>query len=716
MTKRKGILTLVLTAVFIAVCAFVVFVGIGKTKTGSMENIILGLDLAGGVSITYETVDENPSAEDMADTVYKLQMRADSYSTESEVYQEGSNRISIEIPGVSDANEVLEELGNPGTLQFVTTTGDVVLTGTDVENAEAGTYTDQTTGATMYIVALTLTDAGREAFAEATADNIGKQIAIIYDDTVVSSPTVQDTISDGNAQITGMSSFEEADELASMIRIGALNLELNEIRSTVVGAKLGSQAISSSLIAGAIGLAIVCVLMMIVYLVPGIVASLSLIIYTLLILLVLNAFDITMSLSGIAGIVLSIGMAVDANVIIYARIREEIAAGRPVKSAVKIGFQKALSAIVDGNVTTLIAAAILMWRGTGMVRGFAQTLAIGIVLSMFTALVVTRLIMYALVALGMTKESYYGRAKTRKTIPFLEKKAVCFLIPIVIFVIGIASMAIQHFNGNQIFNYSLEFVGGTSTTVTFNEDMSIEELDAQVAPVIEEMTGDSNIQMQKIADSTQVVIKTRELSLEERSAMNSALEDNFDVDTEEITAESISSTVSNEMKWNAIVSVIIAGICMLIYIWFRFSDVRFAASAVLALLHDVLIVLAFYAVFRVSVGSTFIACILTIVGYSINATIVIFDRIRENLKNEGSKADLKELVNRSITQTLTRSIYTSLTTFIMIVVLFILGVSSIREFAAPLMVGIVAGAYSSVCLTGAIWFILRKRLSKKTSD
>ncbi len=716
MTKRKGILTLVLTAVFIAVCAFVVFVGIGKTKTGSMENIILGLDLAGGVSITYETVDENPSAEDMADTVYKLQMRADSYSTESEVYQEGSNRISIEIPGVSDANEVLEELGNPGTLQFVTTTGDVVLTGTDVENAEAGTYTDQTTGATMYIVALTLTDAGREAFAEATADNIGKQIAIIYDDTVVSSPTVQDTISDGNAQITGMSSFEEADELASMIRIGALNLELNEIRSTVVGAKLGSQAISSSLIAGAIGLAIVCVLMMIVYLVPGIVASLSLIIYTLLILLVLNAFDITMSLSGIAGIVLSIGMAVDANVIIYARIREEIAAGRPVKSAVKIGFQKALSAIVDGNVTTLIAAAILMWRGTGMVRGFAQTLAIGIVLSMFTALVVTRLIMYALVALGMTKESYYGRAKTRKTIPFLEKKAVCFLIPIVIFVIGIASMAIQHFNGNQIFNYSLEFVGGTSTTVTFNEDMSIEELDAQVAPVIEEVTGDSNIQMQKIADSTQVVIKTRELSLEERSAMNSALEDNFDVDTEEITAESISSTVSNEMKWNAIVSVIIAGICMLIYIWFRFSDVRFAASAVLALLHDVLIVLAFYAVFRVSVGSTFIACILTIVGYSINATIVIFDRIRENLKNEGSKADLKELVNRSITQTLTRSIYTSLTTFIMIVVLFILGVSSIREFAAPLMVGIVAGAYSSVCLTGAIWFILRKRLSKKTSD
>ncbi|MFQ9985845.1 MAG: protein translocase subunit SecD, partial [Lachnospiraceae bacterium] len=552
--------------------------------------------------------------------------------------------------------------------------------------------------------------------AEATADNIGKQIAIIYDDTVVSSPTVQDTISDGNAQITGMSSFEEADELASMIRIGALNLELNEIRSTVVGAKLGSQAISSSLIAGAIGLAIVCVLMMIVYLVPGIVASLSLIIYTLLILLVLNAFDITMSLSGIAGIVLSIGMAVDANVIIYARIREEIAAGRPVKSAVKIGFQKALSAIVDGNVTTLIAAAILMWRGTGMVRGFAQTLAIGIVLSMFTALVVTRLIMYALVALGMTKESYYGRAKTHKTIPFLEKKAVCFLIPIVIFVIGIASMAIQHFNGNQIFNYSLEFVGGTSTTVTFNEDMSIEELDAQVAPVIEEVTGDSNIQMQKIADSTQVVIKTRELSLEERSAMNSALEDNFDVDTEEITAESISSTVSNEMKWNAIVSVIIAGICMLIYIWFRFSDVRFAASAVLALLHDVLIVLAFYAVFRVSVGSTFIACILTIVGYSINATIVIFDRIRENLKNEGSKADLKELVNRSITQTLTRSIYTSLTTFIMIVVLFILGVSSIREFAAPLMVGIVAGAYSSVCLTGAIWFILRKRLSKKTSD
>ena len=274
-------------------------------------------------------------------------------------------------------------------------------------------------------------------------------------------------------------------------------------------------------------------------------------------------------------------------------------------------------------------------------------------------------------------------------------------------------MAINAGSGKGAMAYSLEFEGGTSTNVTFNEDYTIEEIDSEIVPIVEDVTGDHNVQTQKVAGSNQVIIKTKTLDLDTREALNQAMVDNFEVDESLITAENISSTVSNEMRQDAIIAVIVATICMLIYIWFRFKDIRFAASAVMALLHDVLVVVAFYAVARISVGNTFIACMLTIVGYSINATIVIFDRIREELRLKTKETDLAEVVNRSITQTLTRSIYTSLTTFVMVAVLFILGVSSIKEFALPLMVGIICGAYSSVCITGALWYVMKTKLKKK---
>ncbi|MBQ5675818.1 MAG: protein translocase subunit SecF, partial [Lachnospiraceae bacterium] len=370
------------------------------------------------------------------------------------------------------------------------------------------------------------------------------------------------------------------------------------------------------------------------------------------------------------------------------------------------------SAIVDGNVTTLIAAAVLSIMGTGSVKGFAYTLALGIIVSMFTALVITKYLVNAFYAMGFQSEKLYGRNKEHKTINFLGKKNLCFILSIVLIVGGFVFLGVNKANTGNVLNFSLEFMGGTSTNVTFNEDLTIQEIDEKVKPVIESITNDAAIQTQKVTDTNQVIIKTRTLSLDEREALNAALEENFGVDTSLITAETISSTISSEMQRDAIISVIIATICMLIYIWFRFKDIRFAGSAVLALLHDVLVVLAFYAVAKISVGNTFIACMLTIVGYSINATIVIFDRIRENM-TEMRKADLEEIVNTSITQTLTRSIYTSFTTFIMVAVLYILGVSSIREFALPLMVGIVCGAYSSVCITGALWWVMKKKIAKK---
>jgi len=717
MKKNRAIITLLVTMLALGLLSYTAVCGLGERREGAAKNIKQGLDLAGGVSITYQVVgEEAPSESDMSDTIYKLQRRVEEYSNESQVYQEGSDRINIEIPGVSDANEILEELGKPGSLYFMLSDGSQVITGEDVADAQAGTQRDKM-GNSQYVVQLTLKDEGKEKFAAATEKAAPTRdiIYVIYDDMVVSAPAVQEKISDGVAVITGMSSYEEAERLASTIRIGSLKLELEELRSNVVGAQLGSEAIRTSLTAGAIGMGLVVLFMVVIYLLPGVAASLALGIYVGLIVILLNAFDITLTLPGIAGIILSIGMAVDANVIIFARIREELATGKTVQSSVKIGFQKALSAIIDGNVTTLIAALVLGVKGSGSVRGFAQTLALGIIVSMFTALFVTRLILKALYGLGFQDVKFYGKGKERKSLNFLSKKAIFFAISLLVIAAGGVFMGVNQSSIGDILNYSLEFKGGTSTNITLNDNMSIEEIEAQIIPVIEEVTGDGNVQAQKVSGSNEVIIKTRTLSVDEREALGQKLVDSFGIDKEKITAETISSTISTEMRMDAIIAVAVATLFMLLYIWFRFKDIRFAASSVIALVHDVLVVLAFYAAAKVPVGSTFIACMLTIVGYSINATIVIFDRIRENM-NLGAgkrKLSLEEIINTSITQTLSRSIFTSLTTFFMVAALFVLGVTSVREFALPLMVGILCGTYSSICLAGALWYVLRTKVGKK---
>lgn len=745
MKKKQGIAVLIATVLVMVLLGFTAAVGWGPTGTGSAKNIITGLDLSGGVSITYEADQDLPSNEDMNDTVYKLQQRVMSYSEEAKVYKEGVNRITVEIPGVSDANKILEELGTPGTLYFIRetddegnacysydyTTGDyklnytidelkekgcIVLEGSSVVNAQGGVQQDNNGSTSKYVTELEFDAEGTKAFAEATerAYNNNETIAIYYDGEFASVPTVNSVITAGKAVIEGAKSIEDAKALATTLRIGSLTLTLHEISSNVVGATLGSNAIRTSLMAGGIGLALVIIFMIVVYALPGLVAGLALLIYTGLELVMLNAFDLTLTLPGIAGIILSIGMAVDANVIIYARIREEIAAGKSVRNAITSGFKKAFSAIFDGNITTLIAAAVLGVLGTGSVQGFAMTLALGIVLSMFTALVISRLIINAFYAVGLRDEKLYGRAKEIKVIDFVGKKKIFFTVSLILAIaVPIVAMGIGKATTDKSLNFSLEFMGGTSTTVEFKEDMSMQQLEAEVNPKVEAITGDADVTCVKVVNSNNVTIKTRTLTVQEREQMDEMLINDFGVDKEGISTQSISATVSNEMRRDAVVAVIVATIFMLLYIWFRFKDIRFASSAVLALLHDVCVVLGFYAVSRVSVGTTFIACMLTIVGYSINATIVIFDRIRENLGAGAAKKDLAAVVNTSITQTLTRSIYTSLTTFVMVFVLWILGVSSIREFALPIMVGIICGAYSSVCVTGPLWYVIKTKTGKK---
>ena len=744
MKKNKAIVILLCIVLLLAGVTYIDVFGVNAAGDGSASTIKLGLDLAGGVSFTYQLVgDESPSSTDMADTIAKLQKRVEQYSTEAVVYQEGSDRINIEIPGVKDANAILQELGRPGALYFIAqrdpqgntnyarqedgtyvmyktidellTDGSILVTGTDVKDAQAGSIRDQQLGNVEYAVLLSMTDEGREKFAEATRNALskGESLGIYYDGSIISAPSVSVVITDGNARISPMESYEKAENLASTIRIGGLKLELEELHSKVVGAQLGIDAISTSLKAGFIGLCLVALFMIIMYRIPGLGSAIALLAYTALVVLLLKGFDMTLTLSGIAGIILSIGMAVDANVIIFARIREELATGKTVHNSIKIGFDKALSAIVDGNITTLLAAGVLLLLGPGSVKGFAQTLALGIVVSMFTALVVTRYILYAFYAIGLKSEKFYGVGKEHKTLDVLSKKGIFFGISLALIVAGFVVMGVSKVTTGDALNYSLEFKGGTQTTVMFNEKIDLETANEKIVPYIESITG-SAVQIQTVQGSNEVIFKTNSLTIDQRNAVIQMFVNEWGIDKDEqINLETISSTISNEMKSDTIIAVVVAIVCMLIYIRIRFKDLRFGVSSIIALLHDVLVVLAFYAAAKVSVSNTFVACMLTIVGYSINATIVIFDRIRENMAVMSAKDDLKDIVNKSITQTMSRSIFTSLTTFIMVAVLYILGVTSIRDFALPLMVGIVCGTYSSICLAGGMWYLFRTKIQPK---
>lgn len=730
--KKKGLLHLLIIIAVIGLCAYTTLVGITSAHKGSAKNIKLGLDLAGGVSITYEATKGNPTATEMKDTIQMMQQRAEVYSTESSVVQVGDDRIEIDIPGVENADDVLKSLGKEGSLDFVAEDDmsfdknknpkytKTVCTGKHIKKAEAGTQQNEVTKNKEYVVQLTFNAKGTKLFANATAEAYPskKKIYIVYDGKVLSAPNVQAEITDGKAVISGsFDTYESAEKLASMIRIGALPVELKEIQSQVVGAQLGQDAIQTSLLAGAIGFALVVIFMLIFYRLPGVAASIALVFYLGLMLVALNGLNITLTLPGVAGIILNIGMAVDANVIIFTRIKEELAKGKSVQTSIKLGFEKALSAIIDGNVTTLIAAFVLYIKGSGTIRGFATTLALGIILSMFTALYVTKYILKAMYSLGVDDVKYFGVEKPRRQIKFVQNRVKFFVISGVLILACVVCLIVNKAASGNILNYGLDFLGGTTYDIPFGKDTKIDaSLKKEVESIFAKNSSSSDIVISEVAGSNELNVKTVELTETQRANVTDELAKKYNIKESNIQIQSISASVSGEMKRDAVLAVIIAAICMLIYIWFRFKDVVFAGSAVLALLHDVIVVLLVYAAARISVGNTFIACMLTIVGYSINATIVIFDRIRENMGGRSSISEerMTEIVNDSITQTLTRSINTSLTTFFMVFMLAILGVESVREFAIPLLAGIICGAYSSVCITGTLWYTIKKATHNKT--
>lgn len=720
-TVRKVIAVLIVLCVIFG--WLVTITGIGPISP-LKDRMSLGLDIKGGVYVVMEankkdiagmSDEELREAMEQTQTVIENRINANGLG-EPTITIEGQDRIRVEIPEVEDPEEAIELIGKTAKLQFILADGTLVLEGDNVKKAEAA-RDDQSTG---YAVNLQFDREGADLFGDATTkafngevtstvEGVGNgAIAIVLDDQIISAPNVNEPILGGNCSITGDFDLEEAQLLAAQINGGALPIALKEVTSSVQSATIGYNALEMSIIGGLIGLGIILLLMLVIYRGLGLCADIALLLYVVLILNIMASMGTVLTLPGIAGIIISIGMAVDANVVIFSRIREEITLGRTVRVATETGSKRAMTTVIDSQVTTLIAAVILYEIGTSAVKGFAYTFMVGIIVSIFTAVFITQLYVKLMASSDkFAKKSYFGVKEDNtatfhisKTIGFMDKRKIFYCISAGILIIGLGFGVIRGLN------YGIDFTGGTMIQLDMGKQVKI----SQVDNAIKQFDLDPQI-IYAGSDNDQIVIRTIEsLNKAERAEVITAINDEFGIkgDDNIVTQEYFGPSVGKELRNNAILAIIIAAICMMIYIRIRFRQWKFGGAAMLGVLHDVLIVISFYAIFGITVDNPFIAGILTVVGYSINDTIVIFDRIRENIRYM-KRGTLMETIDQSITQTLGRSLMTSLTTLIVMVPIVFIAGESIREFVFPLMVGVLAGTYSSICVCSPMFYEFGRR-------
>ncbi len=717
----------ILAVVFLFIIAagwYVTVCGIGPIKP-VQDRMKLGLDIKGGVYVVMEAKtdlkgDELRTAMEQTQAVIEERVNQMGLA-EPVVTIEGDKRIRVELPGAEDAKEAIEQIGKTAQLQFALADGTIVLDGGNVKDASVTTDQDSA----GYAVALEFDSEGADAFYEATSKAYSGEvqsavegvsndaIMILLDNQIISAPSVNNgPISGGKCTITGNFTQEEASNLTALINGGALPLTLEEVNSSVQSAKIGYNALEMSVYAGLIGLALILILMVVAYRGLGVAADLALMLYVIIVLNIMAWMGSVLTLPGIAGLILSVGMAVDANVIIFARIREEISGGKTIRVATQEGFKRAMATVIDSQVTTLIAAVILYEIGTSSVKGFAWTFMIGIVVGIFTAVVVTQLYVGIMAdSQKLAKNSLFGIKKNglasfhiKKELHFIRYRKIFYLISVVILALGLV------FGVARGMNYGIDFTGGTMIQM----DMGKEVKTSDVEKAIKEYDLNPEI-IYSGEDNTEIVIRTiKSMDSDQRAEVINTINEKFGTTQDDVVAEELfGPSVGKELRNNAFLAVLIAGICMLVYIRFRFRQWRFGGAALLGVVHDVLIVVAFYAIFNITINNPFIAGILTVVGYSINDTIVVFDRIRENLHYKRSM-QLEPLIDQSITQTLGRSMMTSATTLIVMVPMLIMSGSAIREFVVPLMVGIIAGAYSSIAMCSPLYyeFSKRKKVSK----
>ena len=722
--KKNKILAVVIIAVIIF-GAVVSFTGIGSVKK-LKDQLKYGLDINGGVYVLMQAETKakgKDKAALMDQTKSVLENRVNAMGiSEASVAVEGSDKIRVEMPGVSNADQAIRQIGKTAQLRFLLADGTLVMNGKEVKNA--GFSTDQDHGG--YKITMDFTSKGTDDFAKGTEraasgtvnpvlkDSDGNlvsatSVVIMLDDKIISAPNVDQKIDSRSCEIyrPGGFSKEEASNTSALIKGGALPASLTEVNSSVETATIGADALNKSIKAGAIGLGIIFIMMLVVYGFMGVAADIALALYVEIILWVMAGFGAVLTLPGIAGIILGIGMAVDSNVIIFTRIREEIAKGKSVRVSVDSGFHSALSTVIDSQTTTLIAAFVLYLIGTTSVKGFALTLMIGTVASIFTAVFVTQ-VFVNLMAESRTfgtithfgfKEDGSKKMQLNGYFHFIRNRKIFYCISAAIIICGIV------FTGIRGFNYGIDFTGGTMIQLDMGKKVDIDEVndtikDYKLNPTI----------VYAGKDNDQIVIRTiKAMKTKERTAVVNTISDKYHLGKNAVlSSEEFGPTVGKELRHNAVKSVLIATFCMLIYIRFRFKNWQYGLAAVAGLGHDVLVTLSLYAIFGFTINNPFIAGILTVVGYSINDTIVVFDRIRENTQFYKRK-EREKMIDDSINQTLSRSIMTSLTTIVVMIPLFVLVSSQLREFLIPLMIGVICGTYSSIFLCSPLYYEMTKK-------
>ena len=707
------------------------------------HGIRLGLDLVGGSRIVYEAVlpdgyDMGNLADDMQTAQAMIRQRLTSQGfTEATVALSGDNRLTVEIPQITNPEEAVQTLGTTAQLLFMDIDGYneymtalsedantdaaqyALLTGSDISGASAQ-YGDPTGGASMQqnYVQVEFTSEGQQKFADATESVAARtdgynQLLIIMDGQVISAPNVSERIDSESCVITGSFDQSSAQQLAGLIDAGQLPFSLQQAELRSVGPQLGADAMSTSLMAGLIGLILVCLFMIIIYRVPGFVACLALGFYIVIEALVFSVIRINLSLPGIAGIILSIGMAVDANVIIFERIKEELRAGKTVKSAIDSGFKRAFAAILDSNLTTLIAAAVLFFFGTGTIVGFATTLGLGVIISMFTALTVTHFLLNRMVDFHIRNPKAYGLSEKKREggrFPVIKNSKIFGGISVLLVATGLVALILLPF-GKNLFNLSIDFAGGTEMEFNMHQTVT-QEIQTEVSDLFAETTGVTPSSVTSSGDANeQVLIRSTSIDSETRQQVIDAMNETYGLTDDDLYGnEDVSASVGSDLQRSAVLCAALAIVLMLLYITFRF-ELTSGLAAVVCLVHDLLIMLSVYVWLQIPLDSNFIAAALTILGYSINASIIVFDRVRENLRT-ARKEPFESVAERSVWQTMGRTINTTLTTLFTIGMVFILGVPSLKQFTLPLIVGILAGAWSSILLSASLWGFFRKKLRR----
>ena len=724
-TGRRKVFAVLIVVLLIA-SWLISFFGLGSNFGNLGKQLKYGLDINGGVYVlleadTPETGTELAGIMNQTKSVLENRVNAMGIS-EAQVSIEGTNRIRVEMPGVKNAQEAIDQIGRTAQLQFFLADGTLALTGDGISDSQMANDTENG----GYKITIDFTSEGSKLFADATdkaykgevqaamTDEEGNlvdntAIVIALDDEVISAPLVHEKINSRSCEITRPGGFSEteASQLSALIRGGALPANLTEINSSVQTATIGANALQLSVKAGAIGLALVLILMVIAYGMLGVIADLALLLYIQIVLWVMVGMGSVLTLPGIAGIILSIGMAVDSNVIIFTRIREEIQKGKSVRVAVDMGYRAALSTVVDSQTTTLVAAFVLYMFGTTSVKGFALTLMIGTVVSVITAVFITQLFVNLLAesekfgtpSMFGIKEDGTPKFSWNFNIKFIENRKKFYALSLAVILIGVAAFA---FKG---FNYGIDFTGGTMMQIELGQEVDIDE----VKDVIAEYDLNPTI-VYASGNNSQIIIRTiKDLKADDRMKVVKTLQDKYGFeDSDVLASEEFGPTVGKDLRANATKSILLAALCMLIYIRFRFKNWQYGLAAVAGLAHDVLVALSIYAIFRITINNPFIAGILTVVGYSINDTIVVFDRIRENSKFFKRKQGA-QLIDTSINQTMSRSLMTSLTTLIVMIPLFIMASSELRSFLIPLMIGVFTGTYSSIFLCSPVFYELTKK-------